>query len=329
VSLPTANCQLLTAILIAMKHRIHVRWTAGLLCMIALAGTGAHSLSSRQKQETGSLKFSVQSQLVEVYLTVARGKQLIPHLKSANFQVTEDDLPVLIDHLDSQEVPLQIVLLFDASESIRDSLTDIQDAASAFVKSLNPEDRVILVLFNSEIRTYSQTTDDREPVLKEIKNTRAHGMTRLYEAMLTGMKSLDGKPGRKAIVCFTDGQDTSSTTSRSAVMNAAARFGYPIYAIGTGAGLELTSLQIILTEFAEINGGRAFFIDDHRRLRETFAKIGAEMRSAYVLNYYTKVPPDGRWHAIDIHSANPDYSIRARKGFYARDRQEKQEYRSQ
>jgi VWFA-related protein len=289
------------------------------LCLIALAEIGAQTSSHGQKPEPNGPKYSVRSQLVEIYLTVTKGNQRIPHLKASDFQLMEDDAPVPIDHLDTPEAPLQIVLLFDISESIRDSLKEIQDAATLFIESLNAQDRVALIFFNSEIRVFPQETENREPVLGEIRNARAGGITRLYDAMLLGMKYLDGKTGRKAIVCFTDGQDTSGTSSRMVVLNAAARSGYPIYAIGAGAGLELESLQLILGKFAEINGGRSFFIQNLRKLREAFLEVGAELRSAYVLHYYTRVPPDGKWHTIQIRTTDPDFSVLARKGFYAKE----------
>jgi VWFA-related protein len=297
----------------------HVRGAFLFLCLVSAPGIGAPSMrQADQRKEGDSFRFFVQSQLVEIYLTVTSGNQLIPNLRASDFKLTEDGLPVSIERLDNLDVPLQIALLFDVSESIRGSLKVIQDAAAAFVDSLSPQDRVLLVLFNSEIRACPQTTDDREPILREIRNAQARGVTKLYDAMLLGMKYLDGQPGRKAIVCFTDGEDTSGTSSRVAVLNAAARFGYPIYTIGTGAGLELESLKIILREFAEINSGRAFFIQNLRKLREAFLEVAAELRSAYVLHYYTRVPPDGQWHDLSIRTLDPECSVHARKGFFAK-----------
>jgi Ca-activated chloride channel family protein len=278
-------------------------------CFIVTAFSGAQTMQN--------FKFSVQSQLVEVYLTVTNGKQLVPHLKASDFKVTEDGTPVSIDRLDNQDVPLQIVLMCDLSESIKESLKAIQDSATAFVESMNPDDRVTLILFNSEIRVFPQKTDDRKPILNEIRNAQAGGMTKLYDSLLMGMKYLDGKPGRKAIVCLTDGQDTSGTSSRIAVLNAAARYGYPIYTIGAGAGLELSSLKIILREFAEVNSGRALFIENIRKLREAFAEIQAELRSAYVLNYYTHIPSDGRWHDLNVTTVDPALEVHSRRGFFA------------
>jgi VWFA-related protein len=271
----------------------------------------------QQKNEEETFKITVQTQLVEVYLTVTRGNQLVPNLKASDFILTEDGLPVTVDRLDNQEVPIHIALLVDISESVQDSLGTIQDAAIAFVNSLHQQDRVTLILFNSGIAAFQQSTDDRNPIIKEIRNARAGGMTKLYDSMILGMKQLEGKVGRKALVCFTDGEDTSGTSSRTDVLNSAARCGYPIYTIGAGAGLELSTLKIILQEFADTNGGRSFFIQSLNKLRNAFEEVAAELRSAYMLHYYTRIPPDGRWHDLSIRTANPQYTVHSRKGFFA------------
>jgi VWFA-related protein len=273
---------------------------------------------AQQKNDGEGFKYSVQSQLVEIFLTVTEGKQLVPNLTAPDFTISEDGAPVPVDRLDNPDVPLQIVLLVDLSESVRPALKTIQDAAIAFLDSLNPRDRVMLLLFNSEIRFFEQRTEDRSTLIREIRNARAIGMTKLYEAMLSGMKYLQGKTGRKAMVCFTDGQDTSETASANAVMYAAARSGYPIYMIGAGAGLELASLKILLRGFAEINGGKAFFIQSISKLKNAFAEVAAELRAAYVLNYYTQAATDGQWHEFIVSTNNPAYTVHTRKGFYAR-----------
>jgi VWFA-related protein len=294
-----------------MKH--HPFYAAVLI----LACCTQSAAQEQGEKEEGAFKFAVQTQLVEVYVTVTKGKQLIPNLKASDFTLTEDESPVTIDRLDDQEVPLNIVLLVDISQSVQDTLGTIQDAAIAFVNSLHQQDRVTLIFFNSGIVAYQQLTDDRKPIIQQIKSAKAGGMTKLYESMILGMKQLEGKTGRKAIVCFTDGENTSGTSSRADVLNSAARSGYPIYTMGAGAGLELSTLKIILKEFADINGGRAFFIENLGRLRNAFEEAAAELRSAYVLHYYTRIPQDGRWHDLSIQTTDPQYTVHSRKGFFA------------
>lgn len=184
--------------------------------------------------------------------------------------------------------------------------------------SLRPIDRVALIPFNSDIRCIPQLTDDHGAILQAIRTAEARGSTKLYDALLFAMKYLSGKEGRKAIVSFSDGDDTARTSSLKVVLNAAARYGYPIYTVGAGAGLRREQLKHILRQLAEINSGKMFFTEEPRELRVLFEQVAAELRSAYVLNYYTQVPFDGRWHDVQILLSNPGYSIHCRRGFYAR-----------
>ena len=74
-------------------------------------------IASPQQTEGNALTFSVQSQLVEVYLTVTKEKDLVPNLRASDFILSEDGMPVVVDRLDSQNVPLQIVLLVDSARA--------------------------------------------------------------------------------------------------------------------------------------------------------------------------------------------------------------------
>jgi VWFA-related protein len=299
-------------------YRLHTLLVL-LICRGMFGAADAQTLPARDQRD-GNIRynFAVQSQLVEVFCIVSKGKRLVPNLHASDFRLTEDGTPVVIDHLDNPDIPLQIVLMFDISSSVKESLSTIKEAARGFLESLNSEDRVMLVLFNSAIQAFPQSTENRNMILQEIRDAKAQGGTKLYEALLLAMQYLSGDSGRKAIVCFTDGQDTSSKASRTDVIDAATRVGYPIYIVGTGAGLGLSTSKMILNEFAAINGGRAFFIQSLGKLREAFAEVALELRSAYVLGYYTRIPADGMWHELDLTAIDPTYSVRARRGFVAR-----------
>ena len=295
--------------------RVLVWLAAGLMLPIIVR---AMLPQQSQRRSPDDVTISVQSQLVQVYFTVTEGTRRVMGLQAPDFKLAEDGKPAPVDRLDSQTVPLQIALLLDLSESMRPSLPMTQDAAVSFVEALDPGDRVTLVLFNSDIRCIPQVTDDREPILDAIRNSRPQGNTRLYDALLFAMKYLDGKPGRRAIVCFSDGEDTADSSSLKVVTTAAAQYGCPIYTIGAGEGLRSPGLQHILRQLASVNSGRAFFVKDLQKLRAAFAEAASELRSAYVLNYYTQVPSDGAWHNLNISVANPLYKVHARRGFYAR-----------
>ena len=290
---------------------------ASLMC-VCLACPVAYGQEPGAGARPPDLTYSVRSQLVQIYMTVTDGGRMVTDLKAGDVAILEDGASKEIARLDNATVPLQVALLFDMSGSMLDALSTIQEAATYFVESLKPEDRVSLVLFNVEIQCVPQLTDDRSPLIEAIRKARAHSGTRLHDALLFAMKYLSDKEGRKVIVCFTDGDDTAHTTSLPLVLNAAARYGYPIYTIGAGAGLRSGPLKSVLRRLAEINSGRMYFKEDPRDLRSAFAEVSSELRNAYVVNYYTQAPFDGRWHDVHISLPDPRYRIHSRKGFFAK-----------
>lgn len=288
------------------------------LAFLWLAGAG--TLPCQEPPRPGGnadVPLAVRSQLVEIYFTVTDGRRRIAEVQAEHLTLYEDGVPQAIARLDAGSVPLRVALLLDTSESMRAALYATQEAAVSFVESLSPGDRVILIPFNSEIRAIPQATDDRSALIQAIRSTQARGATKLYDALMFAMKQLSALEGRKALVVFSDGEDTARTSSLDMALNAAARYGYPIYAIYAGSGPRAAEFRRILRRLADINSGRMFLVEQEQDLRAAFAEVAAELRSAFVLHYYTRVPPDGRWHDLRISPANRAYRINSRQGFYA------------
>jgi VWFA-related protein len=279
-----------------------------------LSASGSFAVQEPQPQD--GLRFSVQSQLIQIFLTVQEGSRRVTGLDVSKFSVTEDGQARDIDHMDSEQVPLQVALLLDTSQSMTESLKETQEAAALFVHSLKPGDRVTLIPFNSSIRTVPQLTDDFEPILTAIRNTRAANKTKLYDAALYALKLLSDKEGRKAIALFSDGEDTASTATLPVVINSASRYGYPIYAVCRGRETATQSYRRMLRQLADTNGGKAYFAEDPTHLGSAFLEVSAELRAAYVLYYYTLLTPDDRWHELIVNVANAGYRVYCRRGFF-------------
>jgi VWFA-related protein len=101
--------------------------------------------------------------------------------------------------------------MIDTSPSTQFRLEDIQDAAISFVNQLRPDDRVMVVSFNDDIKILSEFTTDRSKLNRAIQRSRTDDGTRLYDAVdMVINQQLSRVQGRKAIVLFTDGVDTTS-----------------------------------------------------------------------------------------------------------------------
>jgi VWFA-related protein len=155
----------------------------------------------------------VDTMLVTVPVSVLdRQGRFIPGLKSEDFTLLENGEQQSIAYFETAEKPFTVALLLDTSASTHFQLDEIKAAAIAFAKQLRPQDRVLVVTFNSEVLLLTEATNDvnlMEAAIEEYANTGT--ATRLYDAVdLTINERLNRIKGRKAIVLFTDGVDTAS-----------------------------------------------------------------------------------------------------------------------
>jgi VWFA-related protein len=154
----------------------------------------------------------VNTTLVTIPVSVTdRDGRYIPNLRKEDFRLWEDGVQQDVAFFASVDKPFSLVLMLDTSGSTRFRLEDIQDAAITFVNQLRPDDRVMVVSFDDQVRVLSEFTSDRYRLRNAIRQTETGNGTRLYDAVdLVINQRLNSVEGRKAVVLFTDGVDTTS-----------------------------------------------------------------------------------------------------------------------
>ena len=154
----------------------------------------------------------VNTTLVTLPVSVSdRDGRYIPNLRKEDFRLWEDGVEQSVAFFSSVDKPFSVVLMIDTSGSTRFRLDEIQDAAITFVNQLRQDDRVMVVSFDDDIRILSEFTSDRSRLRNAIRRTEPGEGTRLYDAVdLVMNQRLNNESGRKAIVLFTDGVDTTS-----------------------------------------------------------------------------------------------------------------------
>jgi VWFA-related protein len=152
-----------------------------------------------------------------------RDGRYVPNLQKEEFRVWEDGVEQEVAFFQSVDKPFSVVLMLDTSPSTQFRLEDIQDAAISFVNQLRSDDRVMVVSFNDDIKILSEFTTDRRKLERAIQRSKTDDGTRLYDAVdMVINQQLSRVQGRKAIVLFTDGVDTTSKRAsyQSNVMDA-------------------------------------------------------------------------------------------------------------
>lgn len=155
----------------------------------------------------------IDTNLVSVPVSVMdRQGRFIGNLLREQFKVFENDVEQKIVHFEPVDKPFTVALVLDTSASTFFHLWEIKEAAIAFAKQLRPQDRVLVVTFDRQVLLLTEATSSLDVVTQTIEQNVVSGdTTRLYDAIdLVITQRLNKIDGRKALVLFTDGVDTSS-----------------------------------------------------------------------------------------------------------------------
>ena len=158
---------------------------------------------------------SVDTRLVTLPVRVIdRRNRFVGGLKQASFKVFEDNVEQEIAYFTNEAQPFTVALVLDMSYSTTFKIGEIQSAAISFIDQLRPEDKVIVISFDEDVHMLCEATSDRGTIYRAIRSTRIATGTSLYDAVAMTMNDRMRRiNGRKAIVLFTDGVDTTSRRS--------------------------------------------------------------------------------------------------------------------
>ena len=314
-------------------------------------GTAQTKSTSDNPVEVGDDEVvKVETNLVTIPVSVFdRNGLYIPGLDQDNFRIFEDGKEQEIAYFGTTDKPFTVILLIDTSPSTAYKIEEIQAAATAFVDQLKPQDSVMVIEFASNVHVLTEATNDRQKIYKAIRRADWGGGTSLYDAVDFSLrKRLSKVAGRKAIVLFTDGVDTTSSRanydSTIDMAEEADSLIFPIYyntffgnngggssipnINGGGIGGRIMNRQgtsaaeyqlgrSYLNELAAYTGGRVFRPDSTPGgLTAAFEGIAEELRRQYNIGY---VPKDegkpGQRKEIKVRVDRPNLVLRARDSY--------------
>jgi VWFA-related protein len=261
---------------------------------------------------------TVDVDVVKVTVTVMDDRgQYVRGLPRSAFQVSEDGRPQSISHFFAEDAPLELVVAVDVSSSMRSAVSTLKEAVSNFLSAVPSRHGVTLLGFNNDVFTLARRLVDPAERVKAVGSLTAWGSTVLYDVILQGADLLDSRTGRKALVVFTDGEDSGSFATLAEVEERLQASDLTLYMIGQGQGLRSAPLRKVMERLAQTTGGRAFFTEQVDDLRAVFNTLLEELSEQYALGYQ---PPngtrDGTWHQIKV-DVEGHRRVRARQGYRA------------
>lgn len=267
--------------------------------------------------------------LVNVGVTVAgkKNQTLVTDLAAGDFAVYEDGKPQQITIFGSgteQAQELHVGVLLDISASQVFDLGFTQAAVTKFLSSMPDAVDMTFIDFATRVRGGRYTQSEFPFLVERVRALRADGQTALYDAIGMYLESAREQRGRKVMVLYTDGADTSSRLTIDKVMKMLKQSDVTVYAIGSFGNQSISQYfpqRAQLSIMAEATGGAAFFPLGVKELDKIYGQILGEVRAQYTLGYLsTNDQFNGKWRKIEIKITRPDaksLKVRARKGYFA------------
>jgi len=256
----------------------------------------------------------VEAVRVDVLVTDRENGPALLGLGPDDFDVLDNGVPQKVELVSFEQIPLNVILALDLSDSVEgDRLEHLQAASSALINGLEKDDQVALVGFSHVVTLGAALTSDHSKVRQALGDTFASGDTALIDGTFAGMMIGESDVGRGLLIVFSDGVDTASWLTPDKVLDAARRSDVVAY----GVVVQSRNKPEFVRELTSATGGRLYEIERTSALDKAFVQVLEEFRQRYLVSYTPRgVEPTG-WHRLTVSIKGRRATVRARPGYLA------------
>jgi Ca-activated chloride channel family protein len=288
---------------------------------VFLASTLAVLLAASTLAQQPTFRAGAQIVSVPTMVTESDGR-LVPNLEKEDFAILDNGKPQDIIVFQNEVQPFTAVVALDFSASMTGNLELLKAATEQFLLRMLPQDKAQVGAFSDRIQFSGTFTSDRDSLISDLSDLQYGNPTRLYDALDASIDLLDKIEGRKVVVVFTDGDDTSSRVGFGHVLDRARQKDVMVYAIGleseffNGARLQRTRPDRALKKLADETGGGYFELKKTDELAPTFTRVAQELHSLYTIGFNPPIM-DGKEHRLEVRVKKQGMTARARKSYIA------------
>jgi VWFA-related protein len=279
--------------------------------------------------------------------------RFVEGLKREDFKIFEDGSPQPLSDISLRQVPVDVVLMVDASSSAVQNLEDFSKAAEGFASHLATDDRVSLIQFDDRVVLLQDWTRSLVQLRRALRRIVPGMFTRFHDAVVLASRDQKPRPNaRHAIIVLTDGIDNGGSTSFQIALRSALQSQTAVYVIsnteieradkerqlalqlsGSEAAIKFNQVQIEdlrmglaalnasernLQELTSATGGRLYRPKSFHDLEAIYAEVANELSHQYGL-YYSPLDKkrDGQFRRVRVETTDPSHTVTTRIGYYA------------
>lgn len=320
-----------------------------LLLNLVLAQSGRKLPASKPTAGGGDDTIRLRADEVLLNVTVLDnfGRQATD-LRKEEFIIAEDMQRQEIASFLISSVPVNVVMLLDASGSVVGEIASLRDSAMKFVEGLDAKDQVSVIEFhttNELIQDWTSSADElrhaiswrfKPGMVRTKEGNSTYGTTALYDSIfLAADEQLAKVEGRKAIILLTDGVDTSSKVTYEQALAAVIKSGAVVYVVSkaramlenlgrSGRMFNRGIVQIfenaerLMGDLSRKSGGQLYSPLKDAEMKDVYAKVARELKSQYILTYVPKNDKqDGSLRTIKVFLTRSGYTARTRDSYYS------------
>lgn len=281
--------------------------------------------------------------------------RLVNDLTRNDFRVYEDNRLQPLSDLALRQVPVDVVLMVDASSSVANNLDDFRRAAEGFAARLAEDDRISLIKFDDRVELLQDWTKSRFQLKRALNRIEPGMFTRFNDALMLCSREQFGSAtkSRRALIVLSDGIDSGrGAATLEAALQALIQAQVTVYVVSnteiartskraeldqllgaTGGAAQFNQLRVEdlreglrvldrseqnLAQLAAATGGRLYKPETFDALESTYAEVADELRHQYALYFMPlNKTRDGSFRRVRVETANPSYKPHTRVGYFA------------
>jgi hypothetical protein len=282
--------------------------------------------------------FRARTTAVSLDVSVKRGNRPVTGLTAADFQVTDNGVPQIVEQVFTEALPIDVTLIIDASGSTAARIDEIRRNAREVLGLLRPDDRT-RVLIIEEI-PYELLPLQRVGSGIVVPRERLHGgLSSVHDTLLAGLVARPDPDRRRLLVAITDGLDNKSVTSVRSLEEVARRSDTVLHVISVRAPTadagplrasnpfrryQPTRQEMELFEsLPALTGGvlhgprQTSWLGININAVAAIREVIEEFRQSYVVQYTPRDVASGVWHDVVVRVTGIDpRGVRTRAGYF-------------
>ncbi len=275
---------------------------------------------------------------VRLDVQVTQGKELVNGLGKDDFIVTDEGQAQPIVSFEHGDEGVNLLLLFDISESMQPYIDQIAQSAREALDHLRPADRVAIMVFARTTAVHQDFSDNLAESARQISKAMTSWdvgvTTHINSAIVDAAHYMDqhaGPHGRRAILILTDNLATSYQLTDGQVIRELDKADTVFNAIVTGRAIrpnppglgmfannkDETPTNVF--HVAEETGGEWVKVG---QAGQTFTEMIQRIRSRYMLAYHAPEAQPGTFRHISVKLTPealmkyPGAELKCRSGYY-------------